>query len=858
MEILGFDLWTILIALLVILIVSAVLNFIFGETNKAKLSDKLKGQDWKVRSETAFPLRTNCSVSLFNDAAADPDYPPQLVDEKGQKVEYVAGNCWEEVYAAINEAEKFVYITGWSVDTTKSLLRTTRNPKPDMTPDDPTDDDDETIGELLRRKAESGVQVCVHVWNEKMSVAAGGEVRSQGLMCTHDEDTNLFFEGTPVQVVLSYREGDSHDHSFIFTHHQKSVIVDAPLLRDAEKCREEGLKQMKAAKLEHIQKKKELKKRLAERKKRRAERRKRRAAGDQVEDDSDSDDSGSDEEVNLIKYELKMKRKEKKRLKRLAKQRKKQAKKDKKAKKQDGSGSEDSDSEDSDDENRGFVDDIANMADLSKMKEKLSSYQAPEGARRIIAFVGGLDLCDGRWDTPRHSLFRTLKHEHALDFHNPWAVSQACGPREPWHDIHSKLEGAVARDVLENFIQRWHRQAPTEEQKACLLDFSPASGYIPIEQEKGSYEDQKESWNVQLFRSIDKYSATIDGIDASIQESYINAIRCAKRFLYVENQYFLGSCQYWDTNKKAGCENLIPFEIANKICNQIRKKKQFNAYILIPMYPEGLPEDGAIQEILYWQNRTQAMMNKMVWKAIEDTYGDKPNKPVVTDYLNFYCLGNREAPEGSEAHVADPSALPEPTENDLALHKTRRFSVYVHSKMMIVDDAYVIVGSANINERSLSGYRDSEIAMGAYQPSYPISKKGGARGEVHKFRMSLWSEHLNLTDKLLVNPNSAKCAQFVRIFFFFFFFFFFFQFFFLFSPFLSPSLFFLSRFLTSSLIRSTKLLTRIGNSSSVKRPSTSPLISCTTPSVLTLPLEKPNPPANLSPTARAPLPESPL
>ena len=30
------------------------------------------------------------------------------------------------------------------------------------------------------------------------------------------------------------------------------------------------------------------------------------------------------------------------------------------------------------------------------------------------------------------------------------AVSQACGPREPWQDIHCELEGRVARDGLES------------------------------------------------------------------------------------------------------------------------------------------------------------------------------------------------------------------------------------------------------------------------------------------------------------------------------------------------------------------------------------------------------------------------
>jgi phospholipase D1/2 len=37
--------------------------------------------------------------------------------------------------------------------------------------------------------------------------------------------------------------------------------------------------------------------------------------------------------------------------------------------------------------------------------------------------------------------------------------------------------------------------------------------------------------------------------------------------------------------------------------------------------------------------------------------------------------------------------------------------VYIHSKLMIVDDMFVIVGSANINDRSMLGKRDSEIAV---------------------------------------------------------------------------------------------------------------------------------------------------
>jgi phosphatidylserine/phosphatidylglycerophosphate/cardiolipin synthase-like enzyme len=63
--------------------------------------------------------------------------------------------------------------------------------------------------------------------------------------------------------------------------------------------------------------------------------------------------------------------------------------------------------------------------------------------------------------------------------------------------------------------------------------------------------------------------------------------------------------------------------------------------------------------------------------------------------------------------------------------KNRRFMVYVHSKGMIVDDEYVIIGSANINQRSMEGIRDTEIAMGAYQPQYTWANKLSApRGQV--------------------------------------------------------------------------------------------------------------------------------
>lgn len=65
--------------------------------------------------------------------------------------------------------------------------------------------------------------------------------------------------------------------------------------------------------------------------------------------------------------------------------------------------------------------------------------------------------------------------------------------------------------------------------------------------------------------------------------------------------------------------------------------------------------------------------------------------------------------------------------------------IYVHSKGMIVDDEYVILGSANINQRSMEGTRDTEIAMGAYQPHYTWAKKSAhPYGQVQCFFYSTY------------------------------------------------------------------------------------------------------------------------
>ena len=217
--------------------------------------------------------------------------------------------------------------------------------------------------------------------------------------------------------------------------------------------------------------------------------------------------------------------------------------------------------------------------------------------RRVIAYVGGLDLTTGRYDDPNHSLFRTLKGAHAPpDYWQACAtLGERVGPREGWHDIHAFTTGGAAWDIYENFVSRWNRQAPDNMKKALRLRHE--HHIISPEDEERIDEG---SWDTQILRSINESSAELSKrhiglvrrrkalVDQSIHNAYVQCIRNAKSFIYIENQYFLGSSHRWFSKSKGGfAEHLIPIEIASKICAKMRAGERFYALVIMPLYPEG-------------------------------------------------------------------------------------------------------------------------------------------------------------------------------------------------------------------------------------------------------------------------------
>lgn len=143
---------------------------------------------------TYFPLRRGGRVTLYQDAHVHDGCLPNL--ELDGRVQYEQGNCWQDMFDAISQARRLIYITGWSV---YHKVRLVRN-KDETT--------DYMLGDLLKTKSQEGVRVLLLVWDDPTSRSILGykTVRPQ-------EIRNILF----CYFVLQYNFG-SHNLILLFLH----------------------------------------------------------------------------------------------------------------------------------------------------------------------------------------------------------------------------------------------------------------------------------------------------------------------------------------------------------------------------------------------------------------------------------------------------------------------------------------------------------------------------------------------------------------------------------------------------------------------------------------------------------------
>lgn len=241
-----------------------------------------------------------------------------------------------------------------------------------------------------------------------------------------------------------------------------------------------------------------------------------------------------------------------------------------------------------------------------------------------LAFVGGIDLTDldgDRFDRSPH------RRRAALG----------------WHDVLARVYGPTVTDIALHFALRW--EASTGEQ------LTPAKT-----------QGHAGSTRVQMIRTVPErtYRALPRG-DFGILESYVGAIRSARRFIYLENQFL------WSAE--------ITALLSEKLSQP--PTDDFRLCIVLPMRPNNGNDDTRGQ---------LGVLNEA------DRYGR-------------LLAGTIGCP-----HRINPR-------------------VYVHAKVAIIDDAWLTVGSANLNEHSM--FNDTEVNIVTDDAAL-----------ARNLRERLWSEHL--------------------------------------------------------------------------------------------------------------------
>jgi phosphatidylserine/phosphatidylglycerophosphate/cardiolipin synthase-like enzyme len=257
-----------------------------------------------------------------------------------------------------------------------------------------------------------------------------------------------------------------------------------------------------------------------------------------------------------------------------------------------------------------------------------------------IAFVGGIDLTSeagDRYDTNEH----------------PSRASVG------WHDASARIEGPAVDDVAAHFRMRWH--GVTGEQLA------PAGPSPPAGQTE-----------LQIVRTVpEKIYAALPHGDFRILESYIRALKGAKRFIYIENQFL------WSP------------EIAKILIDQLTTQPDpdFRVVLVLPAKANNGADD------------TRGVLAELI-----EADGEADRLLACTLYAR-------------SGLIVDP--------------------VYVHAKLAIVDDAWLTIGSANLNEHSL--FNDTEMNIVLHDPHLAAGT-----------RRRLWAEHLEVSDdELPADPIAA-------------------------------------------------------------------------------------------------------
>jgi phosphatidylserine/phosphatidylglycerophosphate/cardiolipin synthase-like enzyme len=270
-----------------------------------------------------------------------------------------------------------------------------------------------------------------------------------------------------------------------------------------------------------------------------------------------------------------------------------------------------------------------------------------------------------------------------------------------WHDVQVKVEGNAVQALWANFAERWD-----SANRILGMAANPPYRLLPCPVPAGN-DSEPGTQNVQVLRTVASASSRDPGRfmpagEMTVLAGLAKAIRNAECYIYIEEQFL------WDC------------ELADLIGKQLEDKPGLRLIVVLAAESEFPPL--AKQYSFYL--RSQFLMRVMgVNSAAEIAFGRKTRVYVYGLYQTL---------------ARSPKA------------------VYVHSKLIIIDDRYVAIGSANVDQRSMR--IETELTLGIVDDRQMSGSLNGAAAVVCRFakdlREQLWKEHLKL-DTLPPDPIQA-------------------------------------------------------------------------------------------------------
>jgi phospholipase D1/2 len=287
-----------------------------------------------------------------------------------------------------------------------------------------------------------------------------------------------------------------------------------------------------------------------------------------------------------------------------------------------------------------------------------------------VAFAGGMDVCESRWDD----------RWHRAD--NPLRVTRGARVK-PYHDVQAYLAGGDAPRVLQAlFVERWRRaggEPPVLGPEPRGRPVAPASAGRARRPRTGAEEVALGPARVALSRTDPRPDgATV----CEVARLFCDAIAAARRLVYVETQYFSSR------------------RIAAALAARMRATGQPRLDIVVIVNERA---EAAKEEIAVGLRQAQVLADL---RRVAARTGHA---------LGLYHVRCRDADE-------------------------RFAETYVHSKLLIVDDRFLTVGSANLTNRSMA--LDSELHV-----SWESTGDRRLRRAIRRLRVSLLAEHAGLAGR---------------------------------------------------------------------------------------------------------------